>query len=61
LAVQGLPVHPHALGIDLAAFAKDHKRAAMIRRRFTIFDLLQDVDLFDDAITATTGPGGFWR
>ncbi|MBL0292045.1 MAG: sn-glycerol-1-phosphate dehydrogenase [Betaproteobacteria bacterium] len=60
LAIQGLPVHPDALGVGVVAFAKDYKRAAMIRRRFTIFDLLIDVDLFDDAIAAITRPGGFW-
>lgn len=60
LAVQGLPVHPRDLGIDLPAFAQDYRQAAMIRRRYTVFDILIDLGRFDEAIAATMKPGGFW-
>ncbi len=60
LAVQGLPVDPAVVGITAETFARDHARAAMVRRRYTVFDLLTDIGLFDAAVGATTGPGGFW-
>ncbi len=61
LAVQGLPVRPADLGLSLPAFARDIRRAWMIRRRYTVFDVLVDLGLFEEAVAATTAAGGFWH
>ena len=54
------PAHPADLGIAMDAFAFDHRRARLIRRRYTILDLVEDLGWLDRAIDALFAADGFW-
>jgi glycerol-1-phosphate dehydrogenase [NAD(P)+] len=56
----GGPAHPADLGITAAKHAADYRRARMIRRRYTILDLLEDLGWLDRAVEALFSPEGFW-
>jgi glycerol-1-phosphate dehydrogenase [NAD(P)+] len=60
LVALGAPVSPAAVGIVPERHARDHLRARMIRRRYTIFDLLFDLGWFETALRDLFGEGGFW-
>jgi glycerol-1-phosphate dehydrogenase [NAD(P)+] len=51
---------PRDLGIGLAKLAADHRRARLIRRRYTVLDLLDDLGWLDRAVAELFAPGGFW-
>jgi glycerol-1-phosphate dehydrogenase [NAD(P)+] len=52
--------HPADLGISLQQLAVDHRRARLIRRRYTVLDLVEDLGWLDRAIDALFEPDGFW-
>ena len=52
--------HPAGLGLSLAQLQRDYRRARLIRRRYTILDVLEDFGWLDRAIDALFAPGGFW-
>jgi glycerol-1-phosphate dehydrogenase [NAD(P)+] len=52
--------HPVELGIPLAKLKTDHRRARLIRRRYTVLDVVEDLGWLDRATDALFGPGGFW-
>jgi len=52
--------HPAQLGISMTKLATDYRRARLIRRRYTVLDVLEDLGWLDDAIDALFSPGGFW-
>jgi glycerol-1-phosphate dehydrogenase [NAD(P)+] len=54
------PVTPTALGVAPERHARDHLRARMIRRRYTIFDLLFDLGWFETALRDLFAADGFW-
>jgi glycerol-1-phosphate dehydrogenase [NAD(P)+] len=54
------PAHPADLGMDVATLAADYRRARLIRRRYTLLDLLEDLGWLDDAVADLCGPNGFW-
>lgn len=60
LRAVGGAAHPRDLGIVGASFAADHRRARLIRRRYTVLDLLDDLGWLDRAIADLFAPGGFW-
>lgn len=60
LRAAGVASHPHALGIGLAQLARDYRRARLIRRRYTLLDLLEDTGLLQPAVADLFAPGGFW-
>jgi glycerol-1-phosphate dehydrogenase [NAD(P)+] len=60
LLALGAPISPAALGIAPEAHARDHWRARMIRRRYTIFDLLFDLGWFETALRDLFAEDGFW-
>ncbi|MBC5768479.1 iron-containing alcohol dehydrogenase [Ramlibacter albus] len=60
LATLGAPTHPHDLGLDVATLAADYRRARLIRRRYTLLDLLEDLGWLDRAVGELCGPQGFW-
>ena len=53
LAAAGAPATAAAIGVDPQRLAVDIKRARLIRRRFTVLDLLADLGWLDRAIAAT--------
>jgi len=60
LRTLGAAAHPRDLGIAGARLAADYRRARLIRRRYTLLDLLDDIGWLDAAITDLFSPGGFW-
>jgi glycerol-1-phosphate dehydrogenase [NAD(P)+] len=60
LAAAGAPISAAALGIDSLQHARDYARARLIRRRYTLLDLLADLGWLERAVAALFAPGGFW-
>ncbi|MBA1155958.1 sn-glycerol-1-phosphate dehydrogenase [Microvirga mediterraneensis] len=60
LRAAGAAAHPGDLGVPLTQLAKEYRRARLIRRRFTILDLLEDLGWLDKGIAALMADGGFW-
>jgi len=60
LRTLGGAAHPDDLGIAAARLAADYRRARLIRRRYTVLDLLDELGWLDAAITDLFSPGGFW-
>ncbi|MEZ0168957.1 sn-glycerol-1-phosphate dehydrogenase [Microvirga sp. TS319] len=56
----GAPTHPEDLGVPLQTLAAEYRRARLIRRRFTILDLLDDLGWLDRGVVALFAEGGFW-
>ncbi|NML44805.1 sn-glycerol-1-phosphate dehydrogenase [Ramlibacter sp. G-1-2-2] len=60
LRAAGAPAHPADLGISHSTLAADYRRARLIRRRYTLLDLLEDLGWLDDAVADLFAPRGFW-
>jgi len=56
----GAPSRPADLGISDAKLAIDYRRARLIRRRYTLLDVLEDLGWLDEAVNALFSRGGFW-
>lgn len=52
--------HPDDLGIATGALAADYRRARLIRRRYTLLDLLDDLGWLDRAVGDLFAATGFW-
>jgi glycerol-1-phosphate dehydrogenase [NAD(P)+] len=52
--------HPSELGVALPKMAADYRRARLIRRRYTVLDVLEDLGWLDEAVDALFSPQGFW-
>ena len=60
LGACGAASHPSELGISMAKLAADYRRARLVRRRYTVLDVLEDLGWLDEAIQTLFAPGGFW-
>ena len=60
LEAAGAPASADAIGVSPARHAADHSRARMIRRRFTLLDVLHDLGWLDQAVGALFDGKGFW-
>jgi glycerol-1-phosphate dehydrogenase [NAD(P)+] len=60
LRAAGAPAHPEDLGVPLEKLAAEYRRARLIRRRFTVLDLLEDLGWLDKGIAALMAANGFW-
>jgi glycerol-1-phosphate dehydrogenase [NAD(P)+] len=60
LMAAGAASRPSHLGLSLAHLRRDYRRARLIRRRYTILDVLEDFGWLDRAIDALFAPDGFW-
>jgi glycerol-1-phosphate dehydrogenase [NAD(P)+] len=60
LRAAGASAHPHDLGVPLTKLAADYRRARLIRRRYTILDLLEDLGWLDRGIAALMADDGLW-
>jgi glycerol-1-phosphate dehydrogenase [NAD(P)+] len=56
----GAPSHPDHIGISMAKLRDDVARARLIRRRYTILDLLADLGWLEAATADILGPRGIW-
>jgi glycerol-1-phosphate dehydrogenase [NAD(P)+] len=57
LTAAGAPADAASIGIDPQRLAADVRRARLIRRRFTVLDLLADLGWLDRAIAAVLPTG----
>ncbi|MEO8134394.1 MAG: sn-glycerol-1-phosphate dehydrogenase [Betaproteobacteria bacterium] len=60
LRAVGGAAHPAELGVSLQKLAADHRRARLIRRRYTVLDLVDDLGWLDRAVHALFAAEGFW-
>jgi glycerol-1-phosphate dehydrogenase [NAD(P)+] len=60
LALLGGASTPEAIGLSRFALARDYARARLIRRRYTIFDVLVDLGCFEAAVSDLFAKGGYW-
>lgn len=51
---------PEAIGLTRDRLARDYLRARLIRRRYTIFDVLSDLGCFSSAVDDLFRDNGFW-
>lgn len=56
----GAPAHPKSIGIDIARLQRTYMQAHSIRSRYTILDLLDNVQELGNAVQALFEPTGFW-
>ena len=56
----GAPYHPEMIKIDWDRFRKTHRQAQMIRSRYTVLDILMDLNALDEVIDRLFSPEGFW-
>jgi glycerol-1-phosphate dehydrogenase [NAD(P)+] len=57
----GAAHQPAAIGVSPQKLKRDYRRARLIRRRYTLLDLLFELGWLDEAIAAQFSPGGFWH
>jgi len=60
LRAAGGAAHPGDIGITLERLAADYRRARLIRRRYTLLDLLDDLGWLDRAVADLFAAQGFW-
>jgi glycerol-1-phosphate dehydrogenase [NAD(P)+] len=60
MARLGAGVVPEAIGLTRDRLARDYVRARLIRRRYTVFDLLTDLNCLESAVADLFRDGGFW-
>ncbi|MDO5034733.1 MAG: sn-glycerol-1-phosphate dehydrogenase [Actinomycetaceae bacterium] len=60
LKAAGAPYHPDMIEIGWDRFRETHIKAQQIRPRYTIFDVLTDVNMLDDVVEKLFSDDGFW-
>jgi glycerol-1-phosphate dehydrogenase [NAD(P)+] len=60
LVAGGGPTEPHQIGLTLDQVRASYQAARRIRRRYTVYDLVYEMGVFDDLIAETFSPGGYW-
>lgn len=61
LQLVGAPADPEEIGITRERLRASFVRAAHIRRRFTVLDVVARAGLFETALDRLFGPGGLWE
>jgi glycerol-1-phosphate dehydrogenase [NAD(P)+] len=56
----GCPYDPAQIGISRARLRLSYQQCCFLRRRFTVLDLLQRLDVFDATLDHLFGPDGHW-
>ena len=57
------PAPPRTLttsSVTWQQFKETYQRAQMIRKRYTMLDLLLELNLLDELVEELFAPGGFW-
>lgn len=60
LKTAGAPYHPEMIKIDWDRFRETHFKAQNIRNRYTILDLLVDLNKTEEVVDKLFSPEGFW-
>jgi glycerol-1-phosphate dehydrogenase [NAD(P)+] len=61
LAVGGCPTEPEQVGLTRAQMRSSYPDARLIRRRYTIFDVVYEAGIFDELVDELFEPGGYWN
>lgn len=56
----GAPYHPEMIEIDWDRFRETHFKAQQIRSRYTVLDLLVDVNMLEEVVDKLFAEDGFW-
>ena len=60
LRAAGCPTTPTEIGLTLPRLRATYRRAQMIRRRFTVLDLADQLGLLEPLVAELFAQGGFW-
>jgi glycerol-1-phosphate dehydrogenase [NAD(P)+] len=60
LTVGACPTEPEHIGLTREQMRASYPDARLIRRRYTIFDLVYEAGLFDELVGELFAPGGYW-
>ncbi|MEJ7901555.1 MAG: sn-glycerol-1-phosphate dehydrogenase [Thermomicrobiales bacterium] len=60
LNAAGAPSHPADIGLTLDQIRLSYYAASHIRRRYTVFDLVHDLGLFDELLEELFNASGYW-
>lgn len=60
LRAVGAPAHPNDIELDWERFHQTYFRAPMIRKRYTVLDLVYEAGLLDELVAELFAPDGFW-
>ncbi len=60
LRAAGCPTTPGEIGLSMEDFRATYARAQMIRRRYTVLDLMTETGLLQELVEELFAPGGFW-
>ncbi len=61
LRIAGAPHHPDQIGIGADRLKLTYLRAQLIRARYTIFDVLAELQLLEATVDGLFAAGGFWE
>jgi len=56
----GCPTDPDEIGLSLDHIRASYAEARLIRRRYTVYDLVYEARLFDDLVAELFAPSGYW-
>jgi glycerol-1-phosphate dehydrogenase [NAD(P)+] len=54
------PTRPEHIGLDVAQMRESYLAAGQIRRRYTVFDILQEAGLLHAFVDELFAPTGYW-
>lgn len=54
------PTRPEHIGLDMAQMQESYLAAGQIRRRYTVFDIVQEAGLLHTFVDELFGPTGYW-
>lgn len=60
LRTVGAPAHPNDIDLEWERFHQTYYRARMIRKRYTVLDLVNEAGLLDELVAELFAPDGFW-
>ena len=60
LRTVGAPAHPDDIDLEWDRFHQTYFRARMIRKRYTVLDLVNEAGLLDELVAELFAPDGFW-
>lgn len=60
LRVVGAPAHPDDIGMDWEHFKSTYSRSQMIRKRYTVLDVVFESNTLDNIVEELFAPDGFW-
>ncbi|PLS85061.1 MAG: sn-glycerol-1-phosphate dehydrogenase, partial [Actinobacteria bacterium] len=60
LRAAGCPTSPEEIALSIEDFKATYRRAQMLRKRYTVLDVANEVGILDECVEELFAPGGFW-